>query len=294
VSRHIPPDATVFERYVVFEQEHLEIGRRYIQAFGLPRGVGAIVEDMREGRLSFDKARYVLGRVPYLVVEYIVRRVGFTRFKDLATDPEFLALQVKGLARVFMRQGPLLQERYDRVLEDFAWNTLLHWHLVAHDLGGRRRYGVTRALAHVLSQPEVLRQDWDTPRLPVPTLMVRVPPTAGLTLTQRGRSPALVTELYAVEAPAPQRQWSVWLHAPINEEYAETLYIEVPLPAEGSFEQGLALARDVFHERVPDARGWDDCVRWLAAAMRYLMEGGARVQEEPGHHLLLGASGAMH
>jgi hypothetical protein len=128
----------------------------------------------------------------------------------------------------------------------------------------------------------------------VPALLLLVPHTAGLTLAQRGRRPCLVTELYAVESPPPHHLWAVWLHAPINDDYSETLYIEVPFPPEGSLEQGLAKAHDVFHEGVPVATGWDRCIRWLAAAMRYLAEGGARIQEEPSRRLLLGASRAFH
>jgi hypothetical protein len=165
---------------------------------------------------------------------------------------------------------------YERALEDFAWHSMRHWHLVAHDLAGRHTYEVSPALAHRLRQPEVLERPWKTPSVPVPAVLLVVPAEAELTLSQLGGPPRPVTELYVVESPAPQHQWAIWIHAPIDEDFAESLYVELPFAPGGRLEDGMELARDLFHDGTPTALGWKDCVRWLAAVMRYLVEGSSR------------------
>ncbi|MDY7232242.1 hypothetical protein [Hyalangium rubrum] len=273
----------MFERFVLLEQDYLEIGRRYIQALGIHKGISAAVEDMNAGRLPWDKAWQVLGHMTYLAIEHIAQRVGFTRFSTVYTDPEFVALQVNRLSMVLQRNGPFPEARYVRALEDFAWQALRHWHLVAHDLGGRHAYKVTPVLANLLRQPDSLEKPWQTPRLPVSSLLVRVPPEAGITLGDAADCPHAVTEIYVVEAVPPQHQWSVWIHAPIDPEFAESLYLEIPMPSEGSLEEGLERAHDMFRGGAPTSVGWKECVRWLAAAMRHLAEGGSL---RGGSHLL--------
>jgi hypothetical protein len=301
VRRDIPPGATMFERLVVCVQDHLEIGRRYIQAFGLTRGVGALVDDMNEGRQAWEKGQYVLGHVPYLVIEYVARRVGFTRFSSVYMDPEFTALQMNSLSRVFQCHSPFPEQRYVRALEEFAWRSLRHWHLVAHDMGGRHLYEVTPSLAHLLRLPELLERPWRAPRLPVPSLLLLVPPEAGLALTVEGFPPRAVTEMYAVESPPPKHQWSVWLHAPVDEYFAESVYLEMLFFPDDSLEEGLERAHDMFVGGAPVIQGWKESVRWLAASMRYLAEGGTRQEcrphrpeMNPGRRILLGAADALH
>jgi hypothetical protein len=285
VRRSNPPDATLFERFVLFEKEALEIGRRYIQAFGLPRAVAVLMDDMNAGRLDWGKARQVLGHMPYLVVEYICRRVGFTRFRDLCMDPEFIALQGSSAARVLQRRVILPEESEEPPLEDFAWRARRHWHLVAHDMAGRHTYEVSPALAHALRQPGPLHRPWRRPSVPVPAVLLVVPAEAQLTLAQLGAAAHVVTELYVVESPSPQHQWAVWIQAPIDEGFAESLFVEVPFEPRGSLEDGLELARDVFQGGAPTAHGWKDCVRWLAAVMRYLFTEPAE-QMAPGRRVL--------
>jgi hypothetical protein len=280
VKRDMPKGSTMFERCVVTHQEYLDIGRRYLQAFGLNRGVGAIVEDMNEGRLPWEKAQQVLSHVHHLVIEHITRKVGFTRFSDVYKDPEFLTLQMDSLAGTIQRHGPFAQERYHRAVEGFAWTSLRLWHLVAHDLGGRRVYQPTAEVAELLRKapPE---NPWKTPRLPVPSLLMLVPPEAKLTLKLQGFPTRDVTEIYAVEAEPPGHQWSVWVHAPIDERIAESVYLELPFSPEGNFEDGLASGHDMFQDGSPAIEGWKDCVRWFAAAMRYVLEGGGKHEESP-------------
>ena len=266
----------MFERFVVLQQPQLEIGRRYIQAFGVTQGVSAIVEDMNEGRLSWEKAQKVLGLMHYLFIESIVRRVGFARFRAVLEDPEYLALQAESVAHEQQRQGPFPEERYARAIESFAWNSLRHWHFVAHDLGGRHTYEVTPKLAQLLRRPPPLEEPWRRPRLPVPSLLVIVPAEAGLSVTLKGFAARSVTEIYVVEAPPPQHQWAVWIHAPIDESLNESVYLELPFSTEGTFEDSLGHAHDMFQGDSPSIEGWKECVRWLAAAMRYLAEGGTR------------------
>ena len=278
MTRDILPGSTMFERCVVIHQEYLDIGRRYLQAFGLNRGVGAIVEDMNEGRLPWEKAQQVLSHVHHLVIEHIARRVGFTRFSAVYKDQEFITLQTDSLAGVLQRHGPFAQERYARAVEGFAWTSLRLWHLVAHDLGGRHVYEVTPEVAELLRRapPE---NPWKTPRLPVPALMMLVPREAELTLTLKGFPPRDVTEIYVVEAEPPGHQWAVWIHAPIDERIAESVYLELPFSPEGTLEDGLARAHDMFQEGSPTVEGWKDCVRWFAATIRYLTEGGAHRED---------------
>lgn len=264
----------MFERCVVAHEEHLEIGRRYIQAFGLNQGVGAIVEDMNEGRLPWEKAQQVLTHMHHLVIEHIARRVGFTRFSALCKDPEFITLQTDSLAGVLQRHGPFAQERYARAVEAFGWNSLRLWHLVAHDLGGRHSYEPTAEVAGLIRQapPE---NPWTAPRLPVPSLLMMVPPEAGLSLTLKGFPSREVTEIYAVEAPPPGHHWAVWVHAPIDERIAESVYLELPLSTSANLDDALGKAYDMFQHGSPSVEGWKECVRWFAAAIRYLVEGGA-------------------
>lgn len=290
MTRPIPPpgprdeprdDTTLFDRFVLFEEEVLNIGRRYFQALGVAQGVGALVEDLSEGRLPWEKGRRVLSHVPYLLIESIVQRTGFARFGALTADPAFIALRGQSLAHVLHRRGTFPPALYLKALDAFTWSALRHWQLVAHDLGGRHAYQVTPSLAALMRQPEALSRPWRTPRLPVPALLLVVPPEAGLLLTQRGFRPHAVTELYVIESPPPEHRWSVWLHAPIDANFAASLYLELPLPPGGSLEAGLAHAKDLFLERSPRALGWQECVRWLAATLRTLTEGGARLQPGP-------------
>jgi hypothetical protein len=270
----------MFERFVLFEREELEIGRRYIQAFGLPKAVAMLMDDMNAGRLPWGKARDVLSHMPYLVVEYICRRVGFTRFRDVCMDPEFITLQGNGAARLLQRHVAFPVEGPARPLEDFAWHCMRHWHLVAHDLAGRHTYEVAPALADRLRQPELLDRPWQSPRVPVAAMLLIVPAEAQLTLAQWGAPPRAVTELYVVESAPPEHQWSVWIHAPVDEDFAEALHVELPFAPGSSLEDGIELSRDVFQGSAPTAQGWKDCVRWLAAAMRYLAEGSTRPESQ--------------
>jgi hypothetical protein len=266
----------MFERFVLCEQEALEIGRRYIQAFGMPKAPAALLDDMNAGRLPWGKARAVIGHMPYLVVESIARRVGFTRFRDVCLDPEFIGLQGNSVARMLQRHVGFPEPGPARAVEDFAWHFMRHWHLVAHDLAGRHTYEVAPALAHRLRQPEVLDQPWSRPCVPAASVLLVVPPEAQLTLAQWGGAPRVVTELYVVESAPPQHQWAVWIHAPVDNDFAEGLYVELPFGPEASLEDGLERAQDLFQSAAPTAHGWKDCVRWLAAAMRYLAESGSR------------------
>jgi len=304
----------MFERFVLFEKEALEIGRRYIQAFGLPQAVTALLDDMNAGRMPWSKAREVLGHMPYLVIEYIARRVGFTRFRDVCLDPEYIALQGSSVARMIQHHVGFPEPGPARALEDFAWHSMRHWHLVAHDLAGRHTYEVAPALAHRLRQPGAPPAARQRPCVPSAAVLLVVPPEAQLTLAQWGAPPRAVTELYVVESAPPQHQWSVWIHAPIDEDYAESFYVELPFGPGASLEEGLERARDLFRSGAPSAQGWKDCVRWLAAAMRYLAEGGARPESlpsedrtargealharlremEPGRRVLTGAADILH
>ncbi len=280
MSRNSFPSITMFERCVLFQQAHLEIGRRYLQAFGLAQGVHAIVGDMNEGRLSWEKGQQVLGHMHYLFIESIVRRVGFTRFGAVLEDPEFKALQAESILQEQQGGGSAPQERHARALEAFAWNSLRHWHFVAHDLGGRNAYEIAPQLARLLHKTQPHEQLWGTPRLPVPSLSLIVPPQADLAVTLKGFAARDVTEIYVVESPPPQHQWSMWIHAPIDGYLSESVYLELPFPAGSTFEDGLAAAHDMFQGDSPDIEGWRDCVRWAGAVLRYVAEGGAR-QEIP-------------
>jgi hypothetical protein len=273
----------MFERCVLFQQAHLEIGRRYIQAFGLVQGVNAIVADMKEGRLSWEKAQQVLSHMHYLFIEYIVRRVGFTRFGAVLEDPEYLALQAESVLRDEQEQGggPVPRERYARALESFAWNSLRHWHFVAHDLGGRNVYEITPKLARELRNAQPHEQPWKNPCLPVPALLLLVPPAANLFITLKGFTPREVTEIYVVESPPSEHQWAVWIHAPIDGYLNESVYLELSFSPGSTFEDGLASAHDMFQGDSPDIDGWRECVRWAGAAMRYVAEGGARHEFRP-------------
>lgn len=281
MSRDSSPAITMFERCVLFQQAHLEIGRRYIQAFGLVRGVNAIVGDMREGRLSWEKAQQVLSHMHYLFIEYIVRRVGFTRFGAVLEDPEYLELQAESVLQEQQGGGPLPRERYVRALESFAWNSLRYWHFVAHDLGGRHVYEIIPELARLLRKAQPYEQPWKTPRLPVAALSLIVPPEADLFITLKGFTPREVTEIYVVESPPPQHQWAVWIHAPIDGYLNESVYLELPFSPGSTFEDGLASSHDMFQGDSPGIDGWRDCVRWAGAAMRYVAEGGARHEFQP-------------
>jgi hypothetical protein len=271
---------TMFDRCVVSHQETLEIGRRYFQALGPDQAVGAILQDLTEGRLSWNRAQQVLSHVHHLVVEHIARRVGFTRFEALYKDVEFVTLRAETLANIFRRHGPHAHERYARAAEGFAWTSLRLWHLVAHDLGGRHVYEATPELAR-LARQRLPGVSFKSPRLPVSALLLLVPREAELTLKLKGFPAREVTEIYAVEAPAPGRSWALWVHAPIDERIAESVYLELPFPPEGTLEQGLARAHDMFQDASPAVEGWRECVRWFAAVMCCLSEGARAGESQP-------------
>ncbi len=272
----------MFERCVLYQQAHLEVGRRYIQAFGLVQGMNAIIDDMNEGRLHRERALQVLSHMHYLFIESITRRVGFTRFGALIADPEYKALQTESVMQEYRRQGPISRERYVCALEAFAWNSLRHWHFVAHDLGGRNVHEVTPGLARLLRKAQAHEQPWKTPRLPVSALSLIVPAEAGLTVTLKGFAPREVTEIYIVEALRPQHQWAMWIHAPIDGHLNESVYLQLSFSPESTFEEGIASAHDMFQDGSPNVEGWKDCVRWAGAVMRYVAEGGIRQEFQPG------------
>jgi hypothetical protein len=256
---------------------------------------------MDQGLIPLEKAQQVLSHMHLLFIEYVARRVGFTRFNAVSKDPEFITLQTDSLTGVLQRHGPHAKERSARAIEGFVWNSLRLWHLVAHDLGGRHVYETTAELASLLRQPTPELQTWKRPRLPVPSLAMRVPPEAGLTLTLKDSPPREVTEVYAVEALPPNHQWAVWIHAPIDEHLSESVYLELLFSPKGSFEDGLARAHDMFQNGSTSIQGWRECVRWLAAAMRYLAEGGVRHEyihrppdAEPERRILLGTLAGLH
>jgi hypothetical protein len=271
----------MFDRCVRHQQAHLEVGRRYLQAFGLVGGITALLSDMSEGRLPWDKAQQVLSHMHYLFIEHLARRVGFTRFGAVLADAEHAALQEESALRGQRSQEGASQKRQARAREMFAWNSLRHWHLVAHDQGGRNMYEVHSALASRLLRPRLLEQSWRAPRLPVSSLVVLVPAEAGLELTLKGFAPRPVTEIYVVESAHPQHQWAVWLHAPIDENVSESVYLEMTFSPGGSFEEGLASAHELFQGESPLMEGWRECVRWLGAVMHYLAKGGAQQTLQP-------------
>jgi hypothetical protein len=237
---------------------------------------------MNEGRLPRERALQVLSHMHYLFIECLARRVGFTRFGTLLEDPEYKALQAESVIQEHLRQGPIPRERYVRALEAFVWNSLRHWHFVAHDLGGRNVCEVTPELARLLRKAQAHEEPWKSPRLPVSALSIIVPPEAGLAVTLKGFAPREVTEIYIVEAPPPQHQWAVWIHAPIDGYLNESVYLELSFTPGGTFEEGLAGAHDMFQGDSPHIEDWRDCVRWAGAVMRYVAEGGVRQEFQPG------------
>jgi hypothetical protein len=271
-----PPPPTEFDRLITRERPYIEAARHHVRGHGFFAVRDAILRDLDAGRLSREKAGHMLAHLPFLLIERICQRVGFTRFDALILSPEFVDATAFSVDEYDQRVGPLSEEQREQLILRAAHNALRPWHLVAQDMGGHRVYEVTPVLAQMLRDTPPRNPPCDTLFLPVPSLLLVVPAEANLTLWDRDGAPRRVTEIYAVEAPPPERRWYLWICAPRDAEIVMTEYVNVSLPPASFLETTIRWTEDALAATAQRSAGWPDCLRWFAGAMRYLADGGVQ------------------
>jgi hypothetical protein len=269
------PQPTEFDRLIPRRRSYIEAARRYVHRYGQAGAQDAILRDMRAGRLPRLEADHMRGFLLFLLIERICRRIGYTHYGALLLDPEFIH-EIAAELEVQARQQGFSKQQREHFALQVSSDALCYWHYVAQDLAGNPVYTVTAALARRLCESPPRELACAALRLPVPALALVVPPEAGLTIEYEGGRPSRVTEIYVVEAPAPERRWFLWLCAPADARVVVTEHLNLELSESGSLEQALQRTAAA-HASCPGpvTRGWPQCIRFLAGAMHYLREGGA-------------------
>ncbi|QSQ20193.1 hypothetical protein JY651_33670 [Pyxidicoccus parkwayensis] len=228
----------------------------------------ALNRDFQQGLLTRDECMFTGHFVFRILIERVARRVGHTRIEDILADAEFHAAFVANADQ----QG-LSPRQALAWTESALSNARREWHFVAQDLGGQHHFTVSPALAARLGGPSTGKLPCPTLRLPVPALLLRVPPEAGLRLPHERQSMA-VTEIYAVETAPPRHRWHLWLCAPIDSKLVATEYLQFDLSPQATLDGTTADLRRQHGPR--SSRYWMNCCYFLAGAARYLAEGGPR------------------
>lgn len=267
-SGHRPP-TTEFDRQVTHQRERMARARGYWEREGgLMKVQQALNRDLQQGLLTRDECKFIGHFTLRILIERAARRAGPTRFEDILADEEFHASLVANADQ----QG-LSPRQALAWTESALFNARREWHFLVHDVAGQHHYTVSPALAARLGGPSCGELPCPTLRLPVPALLLRVPPEAGLRLPHERQSVA-VTEIYAVESAPPRHRWHLWLCAPIDAQLAVQEYLQFDMAPGATLESTTADLRRQHGPR--SSRYWTNCCYFLAGAARYLAEGGPR------------------
>jgi hypothetical protein len=267
------PPPTEFDRQYTEQRHSIDLARRYLEKEGFTRMQRALVKDVEKGKLTQQEGAGAVRYALLAVVERVAERVGYTRYVDLMKDPELTDALRFAMDDISERHRVEAPEAREQLRQSTFQTVLRHWHLVVHEQRGRQRYEITADLARRLLKETTGEVPCDGLRLPVDSLLLVVPEDAGLTGRLPGGVTAPVTEIYAVESPAPQpgRAWFLWMC--LREPSGATSYslVNVYLAPGATLEQGMAFTRSQGGPGQDPA--WEACCRLLAGVARHLAGG---------------------
>ncbi|QDE66834.1 hypothetical protein [Myxococcus xanthus] len=270
---HMRPSPTEFDRQYTEQRRSIELARRYLEKEGVSRMYDALSKEVERGRLSVQDASGAIRFGLLAVIERVAERVGHTHYVDMLKDEEMLNALRSTLDDICRRKGVDTYEFRQQWAHTNLQAVLRDWHLVVHEERGRQRYEVAADLARRLVKETpgtVLAQ---TLKLPVDAFVLLVSPEAGLVGLGPDGAPAPVTEIYAVESPAPEgKAWFLWLNMRDAGNRAARALINVYLQDGKTLDDAIAFTREQGGPQ-QDA-GWEDCCRLLAGVTRHMAEGG--------------------
>ena len=272
------PPPTEFDRQYTEQRHSIELARLYLEREGFTRMQRVLAKDVERGKLTEQEGAGAVRYALLAVVERVAARVGCTRYVELMKDTEMVEAMRFAMEDISQRRGieaPAARE----VLRQSTFQTVLrHWHLVAHEQRGRQRYEVTADLARRLLTGTPPTLPCDDLKLPVDSLVLVVPEETGLVGHLPGGGTAPITEIYAVESPAPEgRYWFLWLSMREPSGTAAFSLVNVVLAP------GTTLGDAVLYTRSQGGPGqdpgWENACVLLAGAAHYLASGGNARQD---------------
>jgi hypothetical protein len=272
------PPPTEFDRQYTEQRHSIDLARRYLEKEGFARMQRVLVKDVGQGTLSAQEGAGAVKYALLALVERVAARVGYTRYVDLMKDPELAEGLRFALDDISQRHNIVAPEAREQLRQTTLQTTLRYWHLVAHEQRGRQRYEITEDLARRLMKETPLDLPCDGLRLPVDSLLLVVPEALGLVGRVPSGGVAPITEIYAVEGPAPEgRYWFLWLITREPSGASAFSLVNVYLAPGATLSQAVAFTRD---EGGPGQDpGWENCCLLLAGAAHYLARGGHTRQE---------------
>ncbi|WP_163996076.1 hypothetical protein [Pyxidicoccus caerfyrddinensis] len=272
------PPPTEFDRQYTEQRHSIELARQYLEKEGFARMQRVLVKDVERGKLTKEEGAGAVRYALLAVVERVAARVGYTRYVELMKDPEMADAMRFALDDISERHKVEAPEARERLRQSTFQTVLRHWHLVAHEQRGRQRYEVTADLARRLLTGTPPTLPCDDVKLPVDSLVLVVPEELGLVGRLPGGGMAPITEIYAVESPAPEgRYWFLWLSMREPSGTAAFSLVNVYLAPGTTLGQAVLLTRS---EGGPGQDpGWENACVLLAGAAHYLASGGTTRQD---------------
>ncbi|QSQ19716.1 hypothetical protein JY651_31060 [Pyxidicoccus parkwayensis] len=272
------PPPTEFDRQYTEQHRSIELARQYLEKEGFTRMQRVLAKDMERGSLSTEEAAGAVRYALLAVVERVAARVGYTRYVDLMKDKEMAEAMRFALDDISERRGINTPEAREQLRQSTFQTVLRHWHLVAHEQRGRQRYEVTADLALRFLRETPPTLPCDGLKLPVDSLVLVVPEEVGLVGRLPGGGLAPITEIYAVESPAPEgRYWFLWLCLREPSGGAAFSLVNVYLG------QGMRLGDAIVLTRNEGGSaqdpGWENACVLLAGVANYLASGGNARQD---------------
>lgn len=271
------PPPTEFDRQYTEQHRSIDLAREYLEREGFSRMQRVLAKDVGQGKLPAEEAAGAVRYALLALVERVAARVGYTRYVELMKDPELTEALRFALEDISVRRGINAPEAREQLRQTTLQTTLRYWHLVAHEQRGRNCYEVTADLGRRLMKETPLDLPCDGLRLPVDALLLVVPEEVGLVARVPG-GVAPITEIYAVEGPAPEgRYWFLWLISREPSGASAFSLANVYLAPGATLAQAVAFTRN---EGGPGQDpGWENCCLLLAGAAHHLARGGPTRQE---------------
>jgi hypothetical protein len=272
------PPPTEFDRQYTEQRHSIELARLYLEKEGFARMQRVLVKDVERGKLTAEEGAGAVRYALLAVVERVAARVGYTRYVDLMKDKEMVDAMRFALDDISERRGIEAPEAREQLRQATFQTVLRHWHLVVHEQRGRQRYEVTVDLARRLLRGTPPTLPCDDVKLPVDSLVLVVPEEVGLVGRLPGGGLAPVTEIYAVESPAPEgRYWFLWLNIREPSGAAAFSLANVYLEPGKTLGEAVLFTRN---EGGPNQDpSWENACVLLAGAAHYLASGGTARQD---------------
>lgn len=272
------PPPTEFDRQYTEQRHSIELARLYLEKEGFTRMQRVLAKDVERGKLTEQEGAGAVRYALLAVVERVAARVGYTRYVELMKDTEMVEAMRFAMEDISQRRGVEAPEAREVLRQSTFQTVLRHWHLVAHEQRGRHRYEVTADLARRLLTGTPPTLPCDDLKLPVDSLVLVVPEETGLVGRLPGGGTAPITEIYAVESPAPEgRYWFLWLSMREPSGTAAFSLVNVVLAP------GTKLGDAVLYTRSQGGPGqdpgWENACVLLAGAAHYLASGGNARQD---------------